>query len=167
MAYSWHEYSSPAQGLQEPSFPRTDHQIWVWLDYSFCLSYRDVEELLFVRGITVTYEAVRQWSREFGQQYADQLWHRRPEPGETRHLDEVLLIINGDRRYLWPAVDQEGNVSDRLVQRRRAKVAAKKFFHKLLKCWQYVLRVTVTDKLRSYSAAEQKILPGVGHRQRR
>ncbi len=63
----------------------------VWLYYRFCLSYRDVEELLFVRGILVSYEAIRQWCRKFGQQYANQLRRRRPRPGDKWHLDEVFL----------------------------------------------------------------------------
>jgi putative transposase len=54
----------------------------VWLYYRFCLSYRDVEELLFERGVIVTYEAIRKWCRKFGQQYANQLQRRRPRPGD-------------------------------------------------------------------------------------
>jgi putative transposase len=56
----------------------------VWLYFRFCLSYRDVEELLFARGITVTYEAIRKWCRKFGQAYANALRHRRPRPGHSR-----------------------------------------------------------------------------------
>src|SRR5215468_6734225 len=102
------------------------------LYYRFCLSYRDVEELLFTRGVLVTYEAIRQWCRTFGQQYAHQLRHRRPRPGDTWHLDEVFLTMNGARHYLWRAVDQDGNVLDILVQRRHNKPAAKQCFRKLL-----------------------------------
>jgi putative transposase len=76
----------------------------VWLYYRFCLSYRDVEELLFARGVTVTYEAIRKWCRKFGQAYANQLRHRRPRPGDKWHLDEVCLTIRGERHYLWRAV---------------------------------------------------------------
>lgn len=137
----------------------------VWLYYRFCLSYRDVEALLFVRGVLVSYEAIRKWCRKFGQQYANQLRHRRPQPGDKWHLDEVFLTIHGERHYLWRAVDQDGNVLDILVQRRRDKEAAKKFFRKLLKGCQYVPRVIVTDKLKSYGAAKREILPGVEHRQ--
>ena len=93
----------------------------VWLYFRFCLSYRDVEELLFARGVTVTYEAIRKWCHKFGQRYANQLRHRRPKPGDKWHLDEVFLTINGKRHYLWRAVDQEGNILDILVQRRRDK----------------------------------------------
>jgi putative transposase len=139
----------------------------VWLYYRFCLSYRDVEELLFTRGIVVTYEAIRKWCRKFGQAYANQLRRRRPGPGDKWHLDEAFLTIEGKRSYLWRAVDQEGNVLDILVQSRRNKKAAKKFFKKLLKGLQYVPRVVITDKLKSYGAAKREILPGVEHRQHR
>jgi putative transposase len=79
----------------------------------------------------------------------------------------VFLPIKGERHYLWRAVDQDGNVLDILVQRRRDKRAAKKFFRKLLKGLTYVPRVIVTDKLKSYGAAKREILPGVEHRQHR
>jgi putative transposase len=139
----------------------------VWLYFRFPLSHRDVEELLFVRGVIVSYEAIRKWCRKFGQQFANQLRRRRPRPGDKWHLDEVFLTINGERHYLWRAVDQDGNVLDILVQSRRNKHAAKKFFRKLLKGCQYVPRVLITDKLKSYGAAKREILPGVEHRQHR
>src|SRR5918994_7096386 len=139
----------------------------VWLYFRFCLSFRDVEELLFERGVIVTYEAIRKWCRKFGQPYANQLRRRRPRPGDKWHLDEVFITINKERHYLWRAVDQDGNVLDILVQSHRNKHAAKKFFRKLLKGLQYVPRVIITDKLKSYGAAQREILPGVEHRQSR
>src|SRR5438445_6420061 len=161
-------WSTPAsEALLQCRFPAEIISHGVWLYYRFCLSYRDVEELLFTRGVLVTYEAIRKWCRKFGQQYANQLRHRRPRPGDKWHLDEVVLTIHGERHYLWRAVDQDGNVLDILVQRRRDKKAAKKFFRKLLKSCQYVPRVIITDKLTSYGAAKREILPGVEHRQHR
>jgi putative transposase len=80
----------------------------VWLYFRFCLSFRDVEELLLERGVIVTYEAIRKWCRKFGQEYANQLRRRRPRPGDKWHLDEVFLTIKGEHHYLWRAVDQEG-----------------------------------------------------------
>jgi putative transposase len=79
----------------------------------------------------------------------------------------VFLTINGERHYLWRAVDQDGNILDILVQSRRNKNAAKKFFRKLLKRLTYIPRVIITDKLKSYGAAKQDILPSVEHRQHR
>jgi putative transposase len=139
----------------------------VWLYFRFSLSHRDVEELLFVRGVIVSYEAIRQWCRKFGQAYANALRRRRPRPGDKWHLDEVFLTINKARHYLWRAVDQDGNVLDILVQSRRNKKAAKKLFRKLLKGLTYVPRVIITDKLKSDGAAKPEILPGVEHRQHR
>jgi putative transposase len=132
-----------------------------------CLSYRNVEELLFARGIIVTYGAIRKWCWKFGQAYANQLRRRRLQPGDKWHLDEVFLTIQGEHHYLWRAVEQDGHVLDILVQRRRDKKAAKKFFRKLLKGCQYVPRVIVTDQLKSYGAAKREMLPGVEHRQHR
>jgi putative transposase len=139
----------------------------VWLYFRFCLSYRDVEELMAARGVILTYEAVRSWCRKFGQAYAKALRQRHPRPGDKWHLDEVFLTIHGERQYLWRAVDQDGYVLDILVQRRRDKHAAKKFFRKPLKGLRYVPRVIITDKLRSYGAAKQEILPSIEHRQHR
>ncbi len=79
----------------------------------------------------------------------------------------MFLSISGERHYLWRAVDQEGNVLDILVQRRRDRHAAKKFFRKLLKGLAYVPRVLITDKPKSYGAAKRELLPSVEHRQHR
>jgi putative transposase len=97
--------------------------------------------------------------------FANDLRRRRARPGDKWHLDEVCLKINGQTQYLWRAVDQDGIVLDILVQPRRDKVAAKRFFRKLLKGLQYVPRVLITDKLQSYGAAKAELLPGVEHRQ--
>lgn len=128
---------------------------------------RDVEELMAERGIVLTYETIRQWCLTFGQTYANELKRRRTRPGDKWHLDEVFLTINGKRSYLWRAVDQHGTVLDILVQSRRDKQAAKKFFRKLLKGLEYAPRVIITDKLASYGAAKKEILPSVEHRKRK
>ena len=104
----------------------------VWLYYRFPLSFREVEELMLVRGVIVSYETIRQWCAKFGPVYAAGLRRRRPRPGDKWHLDEVFVKINGHRQYLWRAVDQDGNVLDILVQPRRDAKAAKRFFRKLL-----------------------------------
>jgi putative transposase len=79
----------------------------------------------------------------------------------------VFIRIQGVQRYLWRAVDQDGVVLDILVQARRDGTAAKRFFKRLLKGLQYVPRVIVTDKLRSYGVAQRQLLPGVEHRRSR
>ncbi len=157
--------SAPAELYKRHRFPAEIISHTVWLYFRFSLSYRDVEELMFERGVLLTYETVRNWCTKFSQDYANKLKRRRPQPGDKWHLDEVFLTISGKRSYLWRAVDQEGNVLDILVQSRRNKKAAKKFFKKLLKGLQYAPRVIITDKLKSYAAAKKEILPNVEHRQ--
>ena len=137
----------------------------VWLYFRFALSYRDVEEIMTMRGVTLTYETIREWCGKFGKTYANDLRRRRPRPGNKWHLDEVFLKINGKDHYLWRTVDQDGNVLDILVHSQRSKKAAKRFFRKLLKGLRYVPRVIITDKLKNYSAAKAEIMPGVEHRQ--
>ena len=139
----------------------------MWLYHCFSLSLREVELILAQRGIIVSYESIRAWGLRFGQGFANSLKRRRPRPGDKWHLDEVFIRIRGKLHYLWRAVDQHGTVLDILVQSRRNAKAVKRFFRKLLKGLQYVPRVIVTDKLRSYGAAKRKILPGVEHRQSR
>ncbi|MFI2511572.1 IS6 family transposase [Streptomyces sp. NPDC018972] len=137
----------------------------VWLYHRFPLSFREVEELMLERGIAVSYETVRRWCAKFGQQYASALRRRQFRPGGTWHLGEVFLKISGERKYLWRAVDQDGNVLDILVQDRRDKAAARRFFHRLMKRTHTVPRVIVTDELRSYGAAHREVMPCVEHRQ--
>jgi putative transposase len=139
----------------------------VWLYFRFTLSFRDVEEMLAMRGVSLSYETVREWCLKFGQTYANDLRRRSPRPGDRWYLDEVFLKINGRIHYLWRAVDQDGDVLDILVQSKRDKRAAKKFFRKLLKGLRYVPRVIITDKLRSYHAAIAEVLSGVEHVQRK
>ena len=79
------------------------------------------------RGVVVSYETIRLWCAKFGQAYASQLRRRRAHPGDTWHLDEVFIRINGRQHYLWRAVDQDGNVFDVLLRSHRNTLAAKKF----------------------------------------
>ncbi|MGQ4440670.1 IS6 family transposase [Streptomyces violaceoruber] len=137
----------------------------VWLYFRFPLSFREVEELMLERGIVVSYETIRRWCAKFGQTYAGALRRRQPQPGDKWHLDEVFIKINGRLQYLWRAVDQDGNVLDVLVQNRRDKTAARRFFRRLLKRIGAVPQVIVTDKLRSYGAVLREVMPCVEHRQ--
>src|SRR5664279_1279489 len=135
----------------------------VWLYFRFCLSYRDVEEIMAERGVVLTYETIRDWAQKFGGTYAKRLRSRSSRPGDRWHLDEVYLSINGKLQYLWRAVDQDGEVLDILVQPHRNKQAAKRFFRKLLKGLQYIPRAIITDKLRSYAAAKTEVFPDTEH----
>jgi transposase-like protein len=134
----------------------------VWLYHRFPLSFREVEELMLQRGVVVSYETVRRWCARFGQTYANGLRRRRPRPGDKWHLDEVFIKVNGEQRYLWRAVDADGNVLDVLVQNRRDTAAARRFFRRLMKKTHMVPRVVVTDKPRSYGAAHREVMPRSG-----
>jgi putative transposase len=109
-------------------FPPTIISHAVWLYHRFCLSLRDVEDLLAERGIAVSYESIRQWCNRFGPAYARKLKKRQGRLGDTWYLDEVFIKIRGELHYLWRAVDQDGDTIDILVQKRRNKAAAKRFF---------------------------------------
>ena len=98
----------------------------VWLYHRFNLSLRDLEDLLAERGITVSYETIRQWCATFGPHYARRIRKSHGPRGDCWFLDEVTVSIQGRRRYLWRAVDQDGDVIDILVQKRKDTPAAKR-----------------------------------------
>ncbi len=100
-------------------FPGSIIQHAVWLYFRFPLSYRGVEDMLAERGIDVSYESVRRWSLKFGLGYARTLRRLRPRPDCRWHLDEVFVLINGKRMYLWRAVGSGGELLVILIQGRR------------------------------------------------
>ncbi len=129
----------------------------IWLYARFTLSFRDVEELLAERGIDASYETVRRWFLKFGPSIAANICRSRPRPSDHWHLDEMVISIRGGKYWLWRAVDNEGEVLDFLVQRRRDAQAAKKLMVKLLKKYGFTPSRVVTDRLRSYPAAFRAI----------
>ena len=122
----------------------------------FPLSLRNVEDLLHESGVDVSHETVRFWWNRFGPLFAAEIRKRRvsgPRSSQWRwHLDEVFVKINGERHYLWRAVDHEGEVLESFVTKTRDKNAVLKFLKKCLKRHGRVEEV-VTDCLRSYGAA--------------
>jgi transposase-like protein len=129
----------------------------IWLYARFTLSYRDVEEMLAERGLDISYETVRRWFLKFGSTIAANLRRTRPRPSDHWHLDEMVIIIRRRRYWLWRAVDNEGEVLDFLVQRRRDAKAARRLMKKLLKKQGFAPSRVVTDKLRSYASAFRAI----------
>jgi putative transposase len=115
--------------------------------------------------VQLSYETIRRWCDKFGQSYAAKL--KRAKLGDKWHLDEVFLKINGVQHYLWRAVDQHGAMIDILVQPKRDRYAAIRFFRKLLRTCGRRPRVMITHKLRSYAAAKRVVMPSVPHRQHR
>jgi transposase-like protein len=138
-------------------FPPDVIRYAVWLYFRFTLSLRDVEELLAQRGIEASREAVRCWVIKFGPLIAANLRRRRSPPSGRWHLDEMVVEIGGRRMFLWRAVDDEGEVLDVLVQKRRNKAAALKLLRKLLKRQGVHPEAIVTDKLASYRAAAREL----------
>lgn len=137
----------------------------VWLYFRFPLSLRMVEDILAQRGIMVSHQTVRIWAEKFGRDYACKIRRRSAsQMSDKWHLDEVVVTMQGQKHWLWRAVDAEGFVLDVLVQSRRDKKAALRLMRKLLKQQKTAPRVMVTDKLRSYSSAARELMPGVDHR---
>jgi putative transposase len=126
----------------------------------FPLSLRNVEDLLHERGVDVSYESVRYWWHRFGSQFASQIKKRRAGGMQASnwkwHLDEVFVKINGERHYLWRAVDHEGEVLESYVTKKRDKKAALKFMNKAMRRYGAPNEI-VTDKLGSYSAAAKEL----------
>ena len=152
---------SPYRGYR---FPSEIISYCVWVYFRFSVSSREVEELMAERGVSVTYETIRAWCERFGRDYAKRIGARRGKLGDTWHMDEVFIKIGGRLQYLWRAVDQDGSVLDILVQSRRNKKAAARFFKKLIRRMKYAPRVVVPDKLASYSAPCAQLLPNTVHR---
>ena len=123
----------------------------------FPLSLRNVEDLLFERGIDLCHETVRHWWNRFGPMFAADI--RRQRVYRMRgfrqwrwHMDEVYVKINGESHYLWRAVDHEGEILESYVTKKRDKAAALAFIKKALKRHGRA-EMIVTDGLRSYPAA--------------
>jgi putative transposase len=114
-------------------FPPEIISYGIWLYHRFTLSFRDVEDLLAERGVIVSYEVIRNWCLKFGPQYTRRLRKKQGRLGDIWYVAEVFVKIQGQQMYLWRAVDQDGDVLDILVTKKRNTRAAKRFFSKVLK----------------------------------
>jgi len=133
----------------------------VMLYVRFPLSLRNVEDLLHERGIDVSHETIRFWWNRFGPMFASEIRRRRIQQLRAFsrwqwHVDEVFVKINGERYYLWRAVDHEGEVLESVVSKRRNKRSALKMLRKLMRRYGQP-EVLVTDRLASYKAALRDI----------
>jgi len=124
-----------------------------------------MSKICWPSGLDVSYETVRRWVLKFGPLFAKELRRRCHRPTSHWHLDEMAVLIAGRRFWLWRAVDDEGEVLDLLVQRRRDKTAAVKLMRKLLKKHGFAPDVLVTDQLRSYAAAKSELRLTARHEQ--
>lgn len=122
------------------------------------LSLRNVEDILYERGIDICHETVRYWWNHLGPIIAKELKKKRSHaPSKWRwHIDEVFVKINGELHYLWRAIDHEGTVLDCYVTKKRDRRAALKVLKKLVS-QHGKPREIITDKLGSYGAALQRM----------
>jgi len=132
-------------------------RLTVMMYIRFPLSLRQVEDLLYERGIDICHETVRFWWNRFGPMFAAEIRRRRQQtlravPQWRWHLDEVFVKINGETHYLWRAVDHEGEVLEVFATKLRDRKAALKFLKRAMKRYGRPNEI-VTDRLRSYGAA--------------
>jgi putative transposase len=133
--------------------------------------------MLAERGVIVSYESIRMWCQRFGTQIAAKIRRDRPAPAGKWHLDEVVMLIRGQKHWLWRAVDSNGDVLEILIQNRRNAHAAKRFLMKLMKRWgvprvlvppssdiAFAMYCRAVDKLRSYGVAVRDLCPSADHR---
>jgi len=153
--------TQPSISYRRHRFPPEIIAHAVWLYVRFNLSLREVEEMMLERGIDVSYESVRRWTRKFGSLIARNLRCRQDRPGDVWHLDEVMVKIAGRSFWLWRAVDQDGVVLDEILQPRRDKRAAKRLLVRLMKRWGFVPRRIITDKLRSTAQRSEMSHPAL------
>ena len=133
----------------------------VMLYIRFPLSLRNVEDLLFQHGVDICHETVRFWWNRFGPMFAAEIRRRRVQRMRAFrhwrwHLDEMFVKVNGERHYLWRAVDHEGEILESFVTKKRDKAAALAFLKKALKRHGRAETI-VTDGLRSYPAAMRQL----------
>ena len=143
-------------------------RVVVMMYVKYPLSLRNVEDLLYERGIDISYETVRFWWNRFGPMFAAEIRKKRVDymRGQRHwkwHLDEMYVKVSGEMRYLWRAVDHEGEVLESFVTKERDKAAALKFMKKLMKRHGTAEKIT-TDGLRSYKAAMREL--GNTHKQK-
>ena len=128
------------------------------------LSLRDIAEIFLHRGIEMSHEIIRLWNLYYGHKYSSELKKRKFRRTQKYHIDEVFLTIKGQLYYAFRAVDEEGHELETLVQKKKDKKAAKRFFKKVLGRYEYVPgKIIVTDKLKSYPAALKELAPHKKH----
>jgi putative transposase len=131
-------------------------RLTVMMYIRYPLSLRQVEDMLFERGIDICHETVRFWWNRFGPLFAAEIRKRRIRRRSFSrwrwHLDEVFVKINGETHYLWRAVDHEGEVLEVFATKHRDRRAALKFLKRTMKRYGRSNEI-VTDRLRSYRAA--------------
>lgn len=135
----------------------------VWLYHRFNNSYRDIQEQMLCRGITLSHETIRSWCYKFAFHFKEVIKKRERKPKDKWHLDEMTIKINGEYCILWRAVDCDGYELDVFLQKRSNKKSAIRFLTRLLGSYP-VPRVIVTDKLKSYKKPIKNMCSSADHR---
>jgi transposase, IS6 family len=151
--------SSPPAGYR---FPREVIAVAVRWYLRYGLSYRDVEELLAERGITVDHVTVYRWVQTFTPEFTDAARPSRHATGYRWFVDETYVRVAGRWTYLYRAVDQHGQVIDVLVSQRRDARAARAFFARAMRFGPAPVEVT-TDRARVYPRVIDEFVPGARH----
>jgi transposase-like protein len=129
----------------------------------YCLSYRDVEELLVERGVEVDHVTIFRWVQRFAPLLADAARFARHAPGDRWFVDETYVKVNGVWRYVYRAIDQDGQVIDVLVSTRRDAATARRFFQRALTILKVTPSEVVTDAAPIYPAVLEELMPSAWH----
>jgi len=130
------------------------------------LSLRDLAEMFLTRGFTFTHETVREWEERFAPLLTERLRaKRRGKAGLKWHADETYVKVDGRWRYLYRAIDADGNLVDAMLSETRDMDAAKRFFHHARTVVGQVPEKVTTDGHDAYPRAIRETLgPEVRHR---
>jgi transposase-like protein len=126
------------------------------------LSYRDVEELLAERGITVDHVTIYRWVQRFTAEFIEAARPCRHAPGDRWFADETYVKVAGQWAYLYRVVDQYGQVIDVLLSARRDLAAARRFFTRALRAGLTPVEVT-TDRAHVYPRVLDELVPAALH----
>jgi transposase-like protein len=129
----------------------------------FGLSYRDVEELLFERGVEVDHVTVYRWVQRFTPLLADAARFGRHSPGDRWFVDETYVKVNRVSRYVYRAIDQHGQVVDVLLSARRDADAARRFFRRAIATLKVTPTEVITDAAPVYPAVLDEVIPSPWH----
>ena len=113
-------------------YPRVIILQAVYFKLRFTLSYRDVEELMSIRGIKVDHSTIQRCVFKFSKEVEKNMHRRKKQVCDSWRMDETYIKVKGRDMYLYRAVDKFGNTVDFLLTRRRQKMSAQKFFNKAI-----------------------------------
>jgi transposase-like protein len=156
-------WSPPSSAFAGFRFPPEVIVVAVRWYLRYCLSYRDVEELLVERGVEVDHVTIFRWVQRFTPLLADAARFARHAPGDRWFVDETYVKVNGVWRYVYRAIDQEGQVIDVLISGKRDAATARRFFQRALTMLKVTPSEVVTDAAPIYPAVVEELIPAAWH----